>query len=112
MRHHGLMTQLAFITQGHSEYDDRLWALLSETGIDPHEFYGLDYYGLLPFFVLAGASVRPQAHTHGTDMHVEGVYIEIADDLQEAFYATLPQILEDAYSDAPEGEVPGDPGLN
>jgi hypothetical protein len=93
------MTQLAFITQGTSEYDDRLWELLSGTGIDPHEFYGLDYYSLLPFFVLAGASVRPQAHTHGDQMHVEGVYVEIDPELEAAFFVTLPAILADAYGE-------------
>jgi hypothetical protein len=47
--------------------------------------------------VLAGATVRPQAHTHGTEVHVEGVYVEIEDELEDAFYATLPALLEDAY---------------
>jgi hypothetical protein len=93
------MTQLAFITQGNSQYDDRLWELLEGTGIDPHEFDGLDYYGLVPFFVLAGASVRPEAHTHGDYVHTEGVFVEVDDALQEAFYATLPKILDMAYSE-------------
>jgi hypothetical protein len=95
------MKQLAFITQGHSEYADRLWQLLTESRIDPHEFSGLDYYGLVPFFVLCGASVRPQAHTHGPEIHVEGVFVEVSDELEEAFYATLPLMLEDAYGDDP-----------
>jgi hypothetical protein len=94
------MKQLALITQGHSEYDERLSELLDATGIDPHEFSGLDYFGLVPFFVLAGASVRPVAHTHGPEVHVEMVYVEVADELQEPFYATLEAILDDAYSDA------------
>ena len=29
------MIQLAFITQGNSQYADRLWKLLEGTGIDP-----------------------------------------------------------------------------
>jgi hypothetical protein len=98
------MKQLALITQGHSQYDERLWELLGSTGIDPHEFYGLDYFGLVPFFVLAGASVRPMAHTHGTEVHVEMVYVEIADELEEGFYSTLPAILDDAYQEEPEAE--------
>jgi hypothetical protein len=93
------MTQLAFITQGSSDYDDRLWQLLEQTGIDPHEFYGLDYFGLLPFFVLSGATVRPQAHTHGDHMHVEGVVVEVDPELEAAFFATLPAILADAYGE-------------
>ncbi len=98
------MKQLAFITQGESEYDPRLRSLLDETGIDPHEFAGLDYFGLLPFFVISGASARPDAHTHGMDVHVSGVYVEVAEELEEAFYATLPQILAHAYAEEPAPE--------
>lgn len=93
------MKQLAFITQGNSDYDDRLWQILEKSGIDPHEFLGLDYFSLTPFFVLAGATVAPGAHTHGTDIHVSGIRITIEDDLEEAFLATLPQYLADAYED-------------
>jgi hypothetical protein len=92
------MKQLAFITPGQAQYEDRLRKALDATGIDPHEFVDLDYFGLVPFFVLAGATVRPDAHTHGDDVHVSGVYVEIPEELEEAFYATLPQMLEDAYS--------------
>jgi hypothetical protein len=95
----GLMTQLAFITQGNSQYSDRLWELLEGTGIDPHEFEGLDYFGLVPFFVLAGASVRPKAHTHGDYVHTEGVFVEVDEPLEDAFYATLPEILDMAYGE-------------
>jgi hypothetical protein len=93
------MIRLAFITQGTSEYDDRLRALLDATGIDPHEFYGLDYFSLVPFFVLCGATVRPQAHAHGDHLHVEGVIVEVPEEYAEAFYASLPTILQDAYAD-------------
>jgi hypothetical protein len=93
------MRQLAHITQGESDYDPRLRALLDETGIDPHEFVGLDYFGLVPFFVLAGATVRPDAHSHGDDVHVTGVDVEVPEELEEAFFATLPRFLEDAYSE-------------
>jgi hypothetical protein len=103
------MKQLATIQQGHSEYDPRLRELLDGTGIDPHEFLGLDYFSLAPFFVLAGATVSPDAHTHGTDLHVTGVIVSVEDAHEEAFYATLPLILADAYAeDDPEDE--SDPG--
>ena len=102
MVHTAGMKQLAYITQGHSDYDDRLRALLDESGIDPHEFLGLDYFSLVPFFVLAGASVAPDVHAHGADVHVTGVRVSIPEDLEEPFLATLPQILEDAYVDAEE----------
>ena len=93
------MKQLAYITQGNSTYDDRLWQILSSSGIDPHEFEGLDYFGLTPFFVIAGATVRADAHTHGTDVHTSGVFVEVPEELEEAFLATLPELLEDAYAE-------------
>jgi hypothetical protein len=93
------MKQLAYITQGNSRYDDRLWEILSSSGIDPHEFEGLDYFGLTPFFVIAGATVRADAHTHGSDVHTSGVFVEVPEELEEAFLATLPELLEDAYAD-------------
>ena len=93
------MKQIGFITQGQSQYEERLRALLDGSGIDPEEFLGLEYFSLTPFFVLAGATVSADAHTHGTDVHVNAVRITIAEELEEAFLATLPQLLEDAYSD-------------
>ncbi len=96
------MKQLAYITQGDSDYDERLRELLDSSGIDPHEFLGLDYFSLVPFFVLAGATVAPDAHAHGASAHVTGVRVTIPDDMEEAFLATLPLILEDAYAEAEE----------
>jgi hypothetical protein len=96
------MKQLAYITQGHSDYDERLWALLEATGIDPHEFLGLDYYSLVPFFVLAGATVVPDAHAHDAEVHLTGVRVNVPEDLEEAFLATLPLILQDAYGEDDE----------
>ena len=93
------MKTLASITQGHSDYDDRLRTLLDGLGIDPHEFIGLDYFGVVPFFVLAGATVRPDAHSHGLDVHVSTVEVELSEELEDAFFATLAELLEDAYSD-------------
>ncbi len=93
------MKQLAYITQGNSRYDDRLWEILSSSGIDPHEFEGLDYFGLTPFFVIAGATVRADAHTHGTDVHTAGVFVEVPEELEQAFLATLPELLDDAYAE-------------
>jgi hypothetical protein len=91
--------QLAYITQGHSDYDDRLRAVLDASGIDPEEFLGLEYFSLTPFFVLAGATVGAEAHAHGTEVHVSGVRVSIPEELEEAFLATLPELLEDAYTE-------------
>ncbi len=93
------MKQLAYITQGHSEYDPRLRELLDATGIDPEEFIGLEYFSLSPFFALAGATIEPDAHTHGSDVHVTGLKVLVPDDLEAGFLATLPEILADAYAD-------------
>ena len=105
------MKQLAYIAQGQSDFEPRLRELLDATGIDPEEFIGLEYFSLTPFFVISGASVRAEAHTHGQgDVHVTGVYVEVAEDLEEGFYSTLPQILEDAYGSGdpePDGSTNG-----
>ena len=61
------------------------------------EFVGLDYFSLTPFFVLAGATVTPDAHTHGDDVHVTGVVVSIPEELEKGFLATLPEFLADAY---------------
>ena len=93
------MKQIGYITQGRSDYDERLRAVLDASGIDPEEFLGLEYFSLTPFFVLAGATVGAEAHAHGTEMHVSGVRVTIAEELEEAFLATLPELLADAYTD-------------
>ena len=100
------MRQLAHIAQGESDFAPRLRELLDATGIDPEEFIGLEYFSLTPFFVISGATVRAEAHTHGGgDVHVTGVVVEVADEHEEGFYAVLPRILEDAYGS-------GDPSEN
>jgi hypothetical protein len=43
--------------------------------------------------------VRTDAHTHGDDVHVAGIHLEIPEELEEGFYATLPLVLDDAYAD-------------
>src|SRR3954468_21158170 len=100
------MTSLAYITQGHSKYDDRLWEILDGSGIDPHEFIGLDYFSLAPFFVLAGAPVAPAAHAHGDHIHVTGVRVTVAEELEAGFFAAIPEILADAYGDE-DDEIDG-----
>ena len=94
------MKQLAYITQGQSEYDPALRGLLEDSGIDPHEFLGLDWFSLVPFYVLAGATVAPDAHTHGTEVHVTGVRVSIPEDQEDGFLAALPRFLDDAYVEA------------
>ena len=93
------MKQIGYITQGHSDYDERLRAVLDASGIDPEEFLGLEYFSLTPFFVLAGATVSAEAHAHDTEVHVSGVRVTIPEELEEAFLATLPELLADAYTD-------------
>jgi hypothetical protein len=101
------MKTLAVITFGQSRFDERLRTLLDATGIDPEEFEDLEYFGLLPFFVLAGASVRTDAHAHDDHMHFHGVTVEVPDELVEPFFTLLPEMLDQAYGDE-EDEEPQD----
>lgn len=93
------MKQLARIAIDDSKYDDQLWKLLEETGLDRDDFEGLDYFSLLPFFVLAGASVRSHVHLHGDHSHFEAVTIEIPEELEEAFFGVLPDLLDQLVED-------------
>lgn len=93
------MKQLARIAVDDSKYDDRLWRLLQDTGLEHDDFEGLDYYSLLPFFVLAGASVRSHVHLHGDHSHFEAVTIEIPEELEESFFAVLPDLLDQLVED-------------
>jgi len=47
--------------------------------------------------VLPGATVTPDAHTHGDDVHVSGVTVTVPEELETGFLATLPEFLADAY---------------
>jgi hypothetical protein len=87
------MKQLAFITFDDSKYDDRLWKLLEESGVPADEFETLDYFSLLPFFVLAGASVDTQVESHGDHFHFQGVVLTVADDMVEPFFDGLVGLL-------------------
>jgi len=94
------MKELAFIQVGTSRYEDRLWQILEETGLERDDFEDLDYFSLLPFFVLAGASVTSEVESHGDHFHFTGVRISIADDMEEPFYAALPQMLSQLLAEA------------
>ena len=87
------MKQLAFIPFGQAEYDPRLKGILDESGIDPEEFESLEYFSMLPFMVLAGASVDTQVESHGDHFHFQGVAVQIADDMEEPFFDAFPQLL-------------------
>ena len=84
------MATLAEISFGRSRFDDRLQRLLDESGIDPDEFEDLAYFGLVPFFILAGASVATHAEGHGDHLHFRSVEVTVPDELEEAFFAVLP----------------------
>jgi hypothetical protein len=87
------MKQLAFITFGDSDYDERLWRILEDSGVDRQEFESLDYFSLVPLFVLAGASVETDVESHGDHFHFKGVRLVIPEDMEEPFFSTLPQLL-------------------
>ncbi|MDX6723354.1 MAG: hypothetical protein QOD73_1758, partial [Solirubrobacteraceae bacterium] len=44
----------------------------------------------------------PDAHTHGSDVHVTGARVSVPEELEEGFFAALPQFLEDAYAEVDE----------
>ncbi len=96
------MTQIARISVGDSQYDDRLWKLLVDTGIEPEEFEDLEYFSLIPFFVIAGASVETHVRAHGDHFHFEGVTLNVPDELEEMFFAVLPQMLGQVTDIEPE----------
>lgn len=96
------MTQIARITVGDSQFDDRLWQLLLDTGIEPEEFEDLEYFSLIPFFVIAGASVETHVRAHDDHFHFEGVTLTVPDELVEMFFAVLPQMLGQVTAHEPE----------
>ncbi len=88
------MTLIMKITDDGSQYSERLVDLLGEFGVDPAVDDEIDELSLLPAYVLAGASIRTEAHSHGTHMHVVAINVEIGDELEEAFYEALAQVLD------------------
>ena len=99
------MKTLAVIAFEQSRFDERLKQMLDETGIDPDEFEDLEFFGLVPFFVLAGASIRTQAHGHDDHLHFASATVDVPEELEEAFFAVLPGLLDQAYADAEEDDA-------
>lgn len=93
------MTRLGTISVGSSDLDPRFKELLEGSGLEREEFEDLDWFGLLPFFVLAGASVETSVESHGDHFHFQGVELTVPDELEEAFLSVLPQILEQLSDD-------------
>lgn len=93
LRHTGAMPQLAHIAPGASTFDPRLLALLEASGVQKDDFEELDYFSLLPFFALAGASIETEAHAHGDHAHVTGVAVVVPEELEAHFLVVLPQML-------------------
>jgi hypothetical protein len=98
------MTLLMKITDEGAEYADQLHDLLAEFGVDPAVEDEIDEISLLPAYVLAGASIRTDAHAHGSHMHVVAITVEIPDELEEAFYETLGHVLEASDEDDEDDE--------
>lgn len=87
------MKQLAQIAPGESTFDPRLQAVLDESGVEKDDFEDLDWFSLLPFFALAGASVETEMHAHGDHAHFDAVRVVLPEELEEAFFVALPQML-------------------
>lgn len=87
------MPQLAHIAPGASRFDPRLLAVLEASGVDKDDFEELDWFSLLPFFALAGASVETEARVHGDHAHFTAAAIVVPEELEAHFLAALPQML-------------------
>ena len=87
------MPQLAQIAPGESSFDPRLQAVLEESGVEKDDFEDLDWFSLLPFFALAGASIETEAHAHGDHAHFASVRVTVPDELEGHFFVALPQML-------------------
>ncbi|MDO9355040.1 MAG: hypothetical protein Q7T55_15180, partial [Solirubrobacteraceae bacterium] len=90
-----------------SEFEPRFLKILQESGVEKDEFEGLEYFTWLPFFVIAGASVKPKIHVHGDHTHFEGAIIEVPDEELELFLNAIPHLLQQAaaaYDGATEDE--------
>ena len=88
------MTSLGTIAVGDTKLAPRLVAMLEQSGLEREEFEELDWFGLLPFFALAGASVTTHNQSHGDHYHFQGVELTIDDGSDEGFYGALEQMLE------------------
>ena len=98
------MTLIMQVTDEGTQYAERLHDLLAEFGVNPEVEDEIDEISLLPAYVLAGASIRTEAHSHGDHMHVVSITVEIADELEQAFYETLAQVLEASAADDDEDD--------
>ncbi len=87
------MKTLAQIAPQESTFDPQLLTLLEESGVEKDDFEDLDYFSLIPFFVLSGASVQTAAHAHGDHAHVTGVTVVLPEELEAHFFHVLPQML-------------------
>ncbi len=79
------MKQLALVTPGLSDYDDRLWEYLSifkDTNI-----LGYDHAETFPLLLIAGANIR--AVDQGQQL-----VIEVEENKEEQFYNLLERIIE------------------
>jgi hypothetical protein len=87
------MPQLAQIAPGESTFDPRLLAVLEESGAEKDDFEDLDWFSLVPFFVLAGASIETEAHAHGDHAHFQSIRVVVPEELEGHFLVALPQML-------------------
>jgi hypothetical protein len=87
------MPNVLRISADGAQYSDRLRELFTGFGVDLAEEGAVDEVSLLPAFVLGGASVTTDAHAHGDHVHVVGISVDVPAEIEDAFYATLPDIL-------------------
>ena len=93
------MQQLAQIAPGSSDLDPRLLSILEDSEMDKDDFEDLDWFSLIPFMVLAGASVETESHAHGDHAHFVGVRVVIAEEMVPHFFVALPPMLAQLQQD-------------
>lgn len=91
------MKQLAVIARGYSQYDDRLYDLLTkqlEKVRDEYDLDGpfehMDFSGIMPCLVTAGATIEPAFENEGTEHeYVSSYRVIIEKEKTEQFYKEL-----------------------
>ena len=92
---------VGFVTAGHSQFDDRMWNLITDITKDSARYMtinGFDFATITSLFVLSGASIEPMFYTNEEDRNHEtsiaGYSIKVPNNELEKFYVSLESNLK------------------
>ncbi len=85
--------RVAYVTSGHSDYNDEVWKLLSKRHRLLGAFPEFDYLYLADCFVLAGADIRTRLEDD--EAHVE-IFIDAED--KAGFMTRLDSLITEKYA--------------